>query len=164
MKTLIVYITKYGATGEIAKKMGELFPDGADVYQLKEAGLVNVAEYDTVIVGGSVYAGMLPKAIDRFFLYNKETLKQKKLGLFISCMSNDRETIMKYFRSGFGTEAVAMAVAVEALGSKIQTEKLKKFDRFIIKKVVQREKNEYTEGISTARIDGFVQRMLGSAK
>lgn len=55
MKTLVVYASKYGATERYARWLGE--ETGGDVLTLKEALSADLTGYDTIAVGGGLYAG-----------------------------------------------------------------------------------------------------------
>lgn len=66
------------------------------------------AKYDQVIVGGSVYAGKIRKPVTRFCSENIDTLKGKKLGLFI-CGMADGDGVRKQLESSFPKELLAAA-------------------------------------------------------
>ena len=55
MKTLVVYASKYGATERYARWLGE--ETGGKVLELREALRADLTGYDTVAVGGGLYAG-----------------------------------------------------------------------------------------------------------
>lgn len=54
MKGIILYQSKYGATKKYAQWLAEA--TGFDVAETKKADIRQVAQYDTVILGGGVYA------------------------------------------------------------------------------------------------------------
>jgi len=93
MKTLILYATKYGAAAEIAKRIANKI-DGAVIHDLKQSGILDLAGFDCIIIGSSVYAGMFRKEAKAFLSQNADVLRQKKLGLFISGMSSGEEQKM----------------------------------------------------------------------
>ena len=55
MKTIILYATKHGAIAEIARRIAAHI-NGAVVHDLKQP-VPDLTEYDSVIVGSSVYVG-----------------------------------------------------------------------------------------------------------
>jgi len=78
MKTLIVYATKYGCT----KKCTEIIKS----YSKGEVRIVsaknfkaNIEQYDTVIIGGSVYMGKIQKEITHFCHCYKNKLLRREL-------------------------------------------------------------------------------------
>ncbi|MCX9078211.1 MAG: flavodoxin domain-containing protein, partial [Candidatus Methanoperedens sp.] len=57
-KILVAYASKYGATTEIAEKIGEVLRQGgidADVLPAERVEALNL--YDAVVLGSAVYAG-----------------------------------------------------------------------------------------------------------
>lgn len=84
-KVLVVYGTKYGATGEIAERIGEtLKKEGleADVLAAGKAG--NISKYDAFVIGSAVYIGMWRKDAVKFVRNNLELLKKKPVWIFSS--------------------------------------------------------------------------------
>jgi menaquinone-dependent protoporphyrinogen oxidase len=84
-KVLVAYGTKYGATAEIAEKIGEVLRDAglaADVHPANQAG--DVGAYDAVVVGSAVYIGRWRKEAVKFVKDNEETLATKPVWIFSS--------------------------------------------------------------------------------
>lgn len=63
----------------------------ADVFNLKEITMINTTEYDTIVFGTGIHAGKPYKPLVEYIEKNKDSLVQKKLYLFISCMYNDEK-------------------------------------------------------------------------
>lgn len=77
-KIVVLYRSKYGATKKYAKWLaGDLL---ADLMEVKEAKIEKVATYDTVILGGGIYASGIAGL--PFLKKYYETLKDKKLIVF----------------------------------------------------------------------------------
>lgn len=82
---LVAYATKYGATREIAEKIGQQLRNGgwqADVMPVK--GLPGLDHYTAVILGSSVYIGKWQKEAAEFLQSNEEHLAQLPVWLFSS--------------------------------------------------------------------------------
>ena len=75
MNGIIVYKSKYGATKKYANWLSEA--TGFPCISVKEADINKVAEYDTVIVGGGIYASGF--AFTTFLKKNIGKLKGRKI-------------------------------------------------------------------------------------
>lgn len=55
MSTVVIYKTKYGATQQYAQWIAEAL--GADLFNIRKFNKEQFDQYDTVILGGGIYAG-----------------------------------------------------------------------------------------------------------
>jgi menaquinone-dependent protoporphyrinogen oxidase len=84
-KVLVAYATKYGATAEIAEKIGEVLRQeglDADVLLVREIG--DVSAYQAVVLGSAVYIGQWRKEAAKFLTANESVLAGKPVWLFSS--------------------------------------------------------------------------------
>lgn len=82
---LVAYASKYGATREIAEKIGEVLRQaGLQVDVLPAAGISDVSPYQAVILGSAVYIGQWPKEAVAFLRDHEKTLAIKPVWLFSS--------------------------------------------------------------------------------
>jgi len=84
-KTLVTYASKYGATAEIAEKIGAVLRDAGllvDVLPVKQAR--DLTPYDVVILGSAVYIGQWRRAAVKFLKANENALSKKQVWLFSS--------------------------------------------------------------------------------
>jgi len=153
MKTIIVYASKYGAAGVAAQRIADKI-NGAAVHNLKN-GNAKIADYDCVIIGGSIYAGMIRKEVKKFVTQNLEALIQKKIGLFISSM--EAENGMKYIESNFSPEIRRIAKATCCVGGIFDPKKAGFLDRFIMKIVAK--KLVYMDTLNNKKIEEFAEAM-----
>lgn len=82
---LVAYGTKYGATAEIAEKIGQVLRQeglGADV--LAADRVADLHAYDAVVLGSAVYIGRWRKEAARFLEANQAALSEKPVWLFSS--------------------------------------------------------------------------------
>ena len=159
MKTLILYATKYGASAEIARRISAKFPN-ATVFNLKTDKIPPLDDFDCVIVGGSLYAGMLRKEAKKFVSENATVLGNQRLGLFLSGLSKNDEgsESQKAFTENFPQSILQSAKATAFLGGIFDPAKAKGVDKFIFKAVTKQ--SDYTNTISDERIDMFVSELL----
>ena len=155
MRTLIVYATKHGFTQNCVEALVRVLDEKADVFDLG-SNRPDPSEYDTVIIGGSVYMGKIRKPVARFCAKNLNTLKEKKLGLFI-CGLAEGADIQKEIEASFPEELLAVAVAKESFGGGWDYDKLGFMERSVMKKVTGTEKNQTR--VDKANIKRFAQQM-----
>jgi menaquinone-dependent protoporphyrinogen oxidase len=84
-KVLVAYATKYGATAEIANKIGEVLTGaGLQVEVLPVQQVVNPEQYDAVVMGSAVYIGQWRKEVALFLKTNEKALTGMPVWIFSS--------------------------------------------------------------------------------
>jgi menaquinone-dependent protoporphyrinogen oxidase len=84
-QVLVAYGTKYGATAEIAERIGQVLREaglGADVQPADRVG--DLRSYDAVVLGSAVYVGQWRKEAAKFLQANEATLAKTPVWLFSS--------------------------------------------------------------------------------
>jgi menaquinone-dependent protoporphyrinogen oxidase len=84
-QVLVAYATKYGATAEIAEKIGEVLRQAglpADVLPTDRVG--DLSAYQAVVLGSAVYIGQWRKEAVKFLKANETVLAEKPVWLFSS--------------------------------------------------------------------------------
>ncbi|KJS85276.1 MAG: flavodoxin [Peptococcaceae bacterium BICA1-8] len=138
MSTLIVYSTKYGCAEKCARMLSEKITGKVDLCNLKTSKAVDLAAYDKVVIGGSIYIGKVQKEVSRFCLENMSILKEKKLGLFICGMF--KEHAEKELKDSFPVELLNNALAKEFLGGEFVFKKMNPVERLMVKKIAKVDK------------------------
>jgi len=154
MKTLILYATKHGAAAEIAKRIADKI-NGAVVHDLKQGGIPDLTEFDCIIIGSSVYAGMFRKEAKEFLSQNADVLRQKKLGLFISGMSSGEE--QKMFADNVPKDLLESAKATVMPGGLFDPKKAGFIAQLIMKAVTKQ--SGYVDTIDNGKINDFAEAM-----
>lgn len=155
MSTLIAYASKYGFTKDCAGLLASKLKEKADLCDLA-ASCPDLSRYDTVVVGGSVYAGKLRKAAARFCAQNAGQLKDKKLGLFV-CGMAEGEMALKEIESVFPAPLLAAAAAKSSFGGAFDFEKMNFFERFIMKRILGSGQSQ--KRLLEDNIERFAQKM-----
>lgn len=154
--TLIVYATKYGCTEKCALALKERLPGEVDLVNLKKVRNVDPESYGKIIIGGSIYMGGIQKEVRRFCADRLETLRGKRLGLFICCMQ-EGETAETELAQSFPPELMGLAAAKDYFGGKFDFGRMGPIDRFIVRKVSKVDCN--TSTVSEEKLDRFAQAM-----
>ncbi len=134
MKTLVAYASKYGTTRKCAEAIADRLPGGADLIDLRHDKLGSLDGYDSVIVGGPIYAGKVMSAVPAFCERNREVLLDRVVGLFICCLY-EGETALTELDEAFPPWLNAHAVVRTAVGGAIDYAALGLVDRYLAKKI-----------------------------
>ncbi|MDR0502430.1 MAG: flavodoxin domain-containing protein [Treponema sp.] len=159
MKTIILYATKYGTAEAAARRIADKIDDektnaACVIHNLKQ-NIPSLADFDCVIIGSSVYAGMIRKEAKTFLAQNADSLLEKKLGLFLCGIAAEGEK--KYFEDNFSVKLLQAAKAKCFAGGIFDPKKNNAAERFIIK--IAAKKTEYTDTIDEEKINQFAQAM-----
>lgn len=157
MNTLILYASKYGATGEIAQRIADKMPK-AIVCNLAKDKIPPLSSFDCIVIGSSLYAGMIRREAKEYITQNSTELCQKKLGLFLSGFKPDNA----YFTNNFSSDLLEAAAATAFLGGIFDPKKVGFLSRFIVKKAAKQ--SEYLNNISDDKINEFVGSLNNEEK
>ncbi len=158
MKEIIIYTTRYGCTEKAVKLI--------QLKAAKEIKAVNLAfekvpdlhHYDTIILGGPIYVGKLPKELSTFIQQNLEILKSKRLVLFLCAGEQDPIAIEKLFSSAFTEELNKHAIYKEALGGELHLDQLSFITKLILR-IFKGINKDYSR-LSEEKIENLARRMI----
>jgi menaquinone-dependent protoporphyrinogen oxidase len=84
-KVLVAYATKYGATAEIAEKIGQVLDQAGLSTDVKPVKLVrDLSPYQAVVLGSAVYIAQWRKEAVKFMQANEKRLAEMPVWLFSS--------------------------------------------------------------------------------
>ena len=143
METLIAYCTKHGATEKAAKSLAEKIEGNTTLINLKESSAksIDLTKFDTIAVGGSIYAGSIQKEVQEFCRENEELLITKNLGIFICC--GNEELAEDQLSTSFKGKIYDLATAKGYFGYEFDFEKLNFLSRFVVKKVSKVKESKF---------------------
>jgi menaquinone-dependent protoporphyrinogen oxidase len=85
VRVLVAYATKYGATAEIAQKIGDVLREAGVPAEVQSADRVtDLAPYGAVVLGSAVYAGQWRKEASAFLTANEQALAGRPVWIFSS--------------------------------------------------------------------------------
>lgn len=159
MKTLIAYAGRNGTSTQMAKRIAAQVGEKAEVLNLQKQTPPTLEEYQQVILGGSILAGSVPKALKKFIQENTEVLLTKKVGLFLCCLIE--KDIDKYFQDNFPEPIYSHAEEKRWLGGELIMSDHNLIVRKMLKKVIGssddihnlrwEEADQLADGIQTRR-------------
>ncbi|HLO15803.1 MAG TPA: flavodoxin domain-containing protein [Anaerolineales bacterium] len=91
---LVTYASKYGATKEIAEKIGEVLrQSGGQVSVLPVDGIRDLTRYEAVVLGSAVYVGKWQKEAVKFIQANEKILTDRLIWLFSSGPTGEGDAV-----------------------------------------------------------------------
>lgn len=108
-KVLIAYASKYGATKEIAEKVGEVLKqEGIPTDVLSVKKVKNPADYKDIVIGCAMYIGMWRKEGANFLKNNEKLLTERRVWIFSTGPSGkgDPVKLLKGERAGFNVKSI----------------------------------------------------------
>lgn len=134
MRTVIFFMSKHGTTEKVAEILRQYLksPD-VDIINLKYNTNISLDPYDTIIIGGSIHAGSIQRKITKFIKLNHQTLKQKKLGLYLCCMEKE-DICVNEFNKAYPEDLRLTAKATGVLGGEFLLNKMNFIERILTKK------------------------------
>jgi len=106
----VAYATKYGATGEIAERIGdELRTAGLEIDVVPVDQVVELSPYAAVVLGSAVYVGQWRKEAAAFLETHERELAERPVWLFSSgpTGSGDAATLMQGWRFPAAQQPIA---------------------------------------------------------
>ena len=94
-RVLVAYDSKHGSTADVAEKIGDVLCENGFRVDMRPALKVEeISPYDAIVIGSPMYyATFLPGAL-KFLERHKNILAVKKVALFVTSTSVDKETGM----------------------------------------------------------------------
>lgn len=157
MKSILIYATKYGSAAEVANRIKTELGEETELCNIMKSSVPPLNAYDTVILGGSIYIGRVQKQITEYCSGHLSELLKKNVGLFLCAGETKEDAQQKEIQTNFPETLYQHAAAKEVLGYAYSFEKMKFFDKVIMKKMKG-------DSISTAeyydeRIASFAQAL-----
>lgn len=134
MKTAIIFDSRHGTTTKVAGMIRERFPD-QDVhqFQLNKNQSIELSEFDTIVIGGSIHAGSLNKQVKTFMKTHTATLLQKRIALFM-CGTNEKELNIEFERE-FPELLRNHSISNQIVGGELLYEKMNFLEAWMVKKI-----------------------------
>jgi menaquinone-dependent protoporphyrinogen oxidase len=158
-KTIMIYATKHGSVENVVTILKEKIPGEIHLTNIMGEEPPQLADYENVIIGGSIYAGKIQKKLSKYIEKHLEELLTKRVGLFI-CGAQEEKIREKELVDAFPAELFQNAACKEVFGYEIHYEDM----NFIEKKIVSTilgHKDSYSE-LSGEKMDHFAHIMAGN--
>jgi menaquinone-dependent protoporphyrinogen oxidase len=158
MKEIIVYTTKHGCTEKAVKLIQQKAAKEIKAVNLAIENEPDLHHYDTIILGGPIYVGKLPKKLSKFIQQNLDILKSKRLALFLCAGEQDPKVIENLFSSAFSEELNNHAFYKEALGGELHLAQLSFVTKLILR-IIKGINEDYSR-LSEEKIERLTRRII----
>lgn len=140
-KVLVAYGSKYGATADIAEKIGEVLRQAGFETDVVSAGNADdPSQYQSIVLGSAVYIGKWRKEASKFLKKYSEILSERPVWIFSSGPTNegDPAELMKgweYPKVLQGEIDKIKPRDIKIFSGKYDPDKLNSFQNSIMKRV-----------------------------
>jgi menaquinone-dependent protoporphyrinogen oxidase len=141
IQVLVAYATKYGATAEIAERIGQVLRQAGLRTDVLPADRVSgLASYKAVVLGSAVYIGRWRKEAAKFLKANEEVLAERLVWLFSSGPTGEGNAVelMQGWRFPGALQPIADRIQprdIAVFHGALNAEKLNLIERWLIKNV-----------------------------
>ena len=165
MKVLIVYRSRYGATESCARRIASLLGPDVVLRDLRErVPPLSPDEFETILIGGSIYGGRIQKEIVSFCEREQDRLAKVRAGLFVCCLF-DGERGMAELNAAFPAWLIAHAFTRELLGGEVRLDRLSFGDRLLVRSLMRPPRDVSTiSGEAIERLAAAVSRAGGPSR
>ncbi|MEQ9310236.1 MAG: flavodoxin domain-containing protein [Balneolaceae bacterium] len=151
-------MSTHGTTEKIVDRLSTLLGyNTSTIINLKDQDVPDLNDYDTIIIGGSVYAGKIQKKIRNYCESNLDELLEKQLGLFMCYMDTENE--VQEFEQSFPNELITHAKAKGYFGGELDFNKMNFVEKFVAKRVIGVSKS--VSRINSQAINHFAIQITG---
>jgi menaquinone-dependent protoporphyrinogen oxidase len=140
-RVLVAYGTKYGATAEIAERIGEVLREAGLKVDVVRAGKdVDPSGYGAVVLGSGVYIGRWRKEAARFLQTHEGALAERPVWLFSSGPTNEGDPVelTQGWKFPGSLQAIADRIGprdIALFHGAMDAGKLNAFERWVTKRV-----------------------------
>ena len=155
MNTIIIFSSKYGCTTDCAQYLKSGLSGSTTLINIDNTKSIPLENYDTVILGSSIYIGRVSNRMRMFCKDNMDFLSKKRVGIFLCC--GFPEQVKEYLDANFPAELLESAIVIKGFGGEARLEKMKFVDKTIMKTVTKG--NYEALKISNEDMDSFIKNM-----
>lgn len=131
MNTLVLYGTQYGYAAECAAKLKTELSGDVMLLDLNKQYAPDLKNFDTVIVGGSIYMSHIQAKVSEFCAAHEGELLRKTLGLFLCC--GLPQNLQESLAASFPESMIKHAKAIGCFGGELRTARMKLAHKLIAK-------------------------------
>ncbi len=150
-KILVAYASKYGATREIANKVGEVLSlTGMQIDILPVNDIRDPGAYQAVVLGSAVYVGKWLKEAERFLKTNEKVLAQRPLWLFASGPTGEGDPVELVQGECLPANLKPIVVRIHPrdvalFHGYIDVEKINPIEKFAVRQIVKKPMGDFRD-------------------
>jgi menaquinone-dependent protoporphyrinogen oxidase len=154
MKTIIIYATKHGSVENAVNLLKGKLEGEVKLVNIMNQEAPTLAEYENVILGGSIYVGKIQKRFSKYIEKHLSELLTKRVGLFI-CAAQQEDIREKELIDSYPEELFQHALCKEIFGYEIHYEDMNFIEKRVVSSIMG-HKSDYSE-LSESKIDSFAK-------
>lgn len=153
---LVTYASKYGATREIAEKIGEILRQtGFQVDVSPVDGIRDLKSYEAVVLGSAIYIGKWQKEAATFLQANEKILADRPVWLFSSGPTGEGDPVelVEGWRLPAALQPVADRIQprdVAVFHGNINTDKINFIEKWAVKSLVKKPFGDFRDWAAIA--------------
>ena len=151
----IIYAGKHISTKKYVEELARKLGENVKLFDLTKSKDISLNELDTVILGGSIYAGRIRKDLSKFVEANKKKLLNKKIHLFVCGAEKSKEGQEKEIITSFPEDIIKAAKSKAFFPGDFIFSELNFFEKMIAKKVAKVESD--TDNFNPVFVDDIVE-------
>jgi menaquinone-dependent protoporphyrinogen oxidase len=153
MRTAIVYASKHGTTEKVANQIKSQLNGGEVIlFNIEKAGKLEFRAFDRILIGSSVYRGLIQPSVRKFVERNMVELLQKEVGIFVCCMFFEKAD--QQIRKSFPEVLCNHAKSIQHVGGEFLFEKMNFVERFLVEKITGKKNTVYN--LDNEKIKKFI--------
>jgi menaquinone-dependent protoporphyrinogen oxidase len=161
MKALIVYASSGGTSKKCAEYLSSKLP-GSEIKDIA-SGAPDMTLYDTLIIGGGIYAGKYNGKLRKFIKKNEKAILEKNHAFYLCCLDPEPE---KYLVKNLSKEMTSTALATDGFGGETEPDRAKGINKMMLKmmKNINVKKGLPAPEVSKEKMDRFIDKVLAFKK
>jgi menaquinone-dependent protoporphyrinogen oxidase len=136
MSTLIAYSSTLGCTEQCASRLKEDLGEGVELIRISRRSKFDLEPFESIIIGGSIHAGMIQRSVYKFCEIYLSTLLHKQVGLFVCCMDPDADE-KELISRAFPDKLVEHALASGFFGGELNIKKMNLLQKIMTRKAAR---------------------------
>lgn len=167
-QVLIAYASKYGATREIAERIGEeLRKAGVQVDVIPASGGLDLTSYRAVVLGSAVYIGKWQKDAELFLKNNEKSLAARPVWIFSSGPTGEGNPVdlVEGARVPAGLQPVIDRIKprdIAVFHGNINPDKINPIEKWAVKSLVKKPLGDFRDWSSIAAWAEAIANSLNS--
>ncbi len=134
MRTAIVYASSHGTTEKVANLIREkLDSSTVEIFNLKKKPIIDLSNYENIIIGGSIHAGSIQSEVKKFIKDHTVSLMEMRVALYLCCMNEPQEK--EEFNTNYPELLRNHSVYNAIVGGEYIFEKMNFIERFLVRKI-----------------------------
>jgi len=136
MRTLIAYSSTLGCTEQCASRLKADLGNGVEMFRISRRRRINLQDYDTIIIGGSIHEGTIQRSVRYFCENHLGVLLMKPVGLFVCCTDPEADE-NRLIDIAFPEELVEHALASGFFGGELNMKKMNLLQKIMTRKAAR---------------------------